>query len=48
MSELAWPTGTEKGHQIVPVEEAIPAISEVSLWVLNQMQVVSQFLGSVF
>lgn len=48
ISEPAWPTNIEKGLQIVPVEELIPDLSEVSLWVLNQMQVVSQFLGVSF
>lgn len=32
----------------MPVEESLLALSEVSLWVLDQMQAVSQFLGMFF
>lgn len=48
VSEPTWLASDERDLQIVPVEEAPPALSEVSLWVLTQMQVVTHYLGLAF
>lgn len=48
MSEPAWHLDTEKGLEIAHVEDVIPDLSEVFLWVLNQMQAMSHFLGESF
>lgn len=47
-SELAWMLERGKGMEIVTVEENVSVLSEVSLWVLSQMQAVSHFLGLSF
>lgn len=46
--ESAWIYSDEGNLQIVPVEESPLALSEVSLWVLCQIQAVNHFLGLSF
>lgn len=46
--EPAWIYSDEDNLQIVPVEEPPLTLSEVSLWVLCQMQAISHFLGLSF
>lgn len=47
-SEPAWQYGVSQGMELLSVEEEIPALSKVSLWVITQMQAVSNFLGLSF
>lgn len=47
-SEPIWKVERETGLELVAVAEFVLALSEVLLWVINQLQVVSNFLGVTF
>lgn len=47
-SEPIWKVGSETGLEMVAVVESVPALSKVSLWVINQMQAVSNSSAVTF
>lgn len=47
-SEPIWRSGSENGLEIMAVAKSVLALSDVSLWVINQTLVVSKFLGVSF
>lgn len=48
MSKPTWRTERANGLQMVAVVESMLALLEVSLWLINQMIAVSNFLGVSF